>query len=219
MESDFWQQRWEKNRIAFHEREANPILVNDFKRLALAEAARVFVPLCGKTLDIAWLLSKGYQVVGVELVEIAVEQLFTELGVEPEISTMGAVNHYHAKHIDIFVGSIFDLSRSMLGSVAAVYDRAAFVALPEAMRQRYTAHVIEMTNHAPQLLITYEYDQSLLAGPPFSITKQEINQHYSGSYEVSCLDSLDIPGGLKGIYAVKENVWLLHPKVGTGFRK
>lgn len=212
MESDFWLQRWEKNRIAFHEHEANPILVNYFKRLSLAKEARVFVPLCGKTLDIAWLLSKGYRVVGVELIEIAVEQLFAELGVEPEISTMGGVTHYHEKNIDLFVGSIFDISRPRLGAVEAIYDRAAFVALPEAMRQRYAAHVMEMTNLAPQLLITYEYDQRLLDGPPFSISTAEVHQRYGSHYDLSLLESIDIPGGLKGTCPAKENVWLLHPK-------
>jgi thiopurine S-methyltransferase len=154
MDENFWLQKWEKNDIAFHEREANSTLVKYFPELALAKGSRVFLPLCGKTLDIAWLVSKGYRVLGAELSENAIEQLFVSLGVEPKVIQLGKVNHYSTKNIDIFVGNIFNLSRQMIGSVDAIYDRAALVALPEEIRHRYTKHLMEITNQAPQLLIT-----------------------------------------------------------------
>lgn len=209
MDVSFWKQKWEKNEIAFHKNETNPLLVKYFPALSLTEGSRVFVPLCGKTLDIAWLLANGFRVVGVELIEAAIRQLFTELGVEPKISGTGEVKHYSAKHIDIFVGDIFTISSKMLGLVDAIYDRAALVALPKEMRQRYTAHLMEMTNKAPQLLITFEYDQSVMEGPPFSISNEEVNQHYRGGYDLTLIASTDVPGGLRGKCAAMENVWLL----------
>lgn len=209
MDASFWHQRWGNNEIGFHEREANPLLVKYFKTLSLTKGGRVFLPLCGKTLDIGWLLSNGYRVAGAELSKIAIEQLFAELGVEPKISTQGGLDHYSAKDIDIFVGDIFDLSRQMLGPVDAIYDRAALVALPVEMRHRYTAHLTEITHKAPQLLICCEYDQSLMEGPPFSITNEEVNQHYRNRYDLTLMVSRDVAGGLKGKCAAKENVWLL----------
>lgn len=209
MDASYWLQRWEKNNIGFHESEVNPLLVKYFKELSLVEGSRVFLPLCGKTLDIAWLLSNGYRVAGAELSRTAIEQLFMELGVEPKISGAGEVNHYSAKNIDIFVGDIFDLSSKMLGPVDAVYDRAALVALPEQMRNRYTAHLTEITDRAPQLLISYEYDQNSMEGPPFSVSNEEVNQRYRDSYDLTLIASTNIPGGLKGKCAAKENVWLL----------
>lgn len=209
MDVSFWKQKWEKNEIAFHKNETNPLLVKYFQALSLTEGSRVFVPLCGKTLDIAWLLANGFRVVGVELIEAAIRQLFTEIGVEPKISGTGEVKHYSAKHIDIFVGDIFTISSKMLGLVDAIYDRAALVALPKEMRQRYTAHLMEMTNKAPQLLITFEYDQSVMEGPPFSISNEEVNQHYRGGYDLTLIASTDVPGGLRGKCAAMENVWLL----------
>ncbi|MBT9316467.1 thiopurine S-methyltransferase [Leptothoe spongobia] len=209
MDTSFWLQKWEKNDIRFHESEVNPILVNYFKELSLVKGNRVFVPLCGKTLDIAWLLSHGYHVAGAELIEIAIEQLFMELEVEPKISAAGKVKHYSATNIDLYVGDIFNVSSKMLGPVDAIYDRAALVALPEKMRHRYTAHLTEITAKAPQLLISYEYDQSLMTGPPFSISNEEVNQHYGDKYDLTLIASADVPGGLKGKCAAKENVWLL----------
>jgi thiopurine S-methyltransferase len=209
MDASFWYQRWGENNIAFHQSEANPLLIKYFNALSLAKNSRVFLPLCGKTLDIPWLLSNGYRVAGAELSKIAIEQLFTELGVEPKISKVGKLDRYSAKNIDLFVGDIFDLSSKILGPVDAIYDRAALVALPESMRNRYAAHLMEITNKAPQLLICYEYDQSVMEGPPFSISNEEVNRHYRNSYDLTLMASANVPDGLKGKCAAKENVWLL----------
>jgi len=209
MDRNFWRQRWEKNEIAFHESKANPLLVKHVNELSLAKGSRVFVPLCGKTLDISWLLSNGYRVAGAELSQIAIEQLFMELGLQPEISTVGEVEQWSANRLDIFIGDIFALSRKMLGPVDAIYDRAALVAFPEEMRDRYTVHLTEITGTAPQLLICYDYDQSVMEGPPFSVSNEEIKRHYAGQYDLRLMASAEVPGGLKGKCAAKENVWLL----------
>lgn len=209
MEPQFWHDRWAKNEIGFHKGEANPLLVTYFKELALAKGSRIFVPLCGKTLDISWLLSNGYRVAGAELSAIAIEQLFTELGTKPTITKNGGIDRYHAPDIDIFVGDIFDVTNTMLGPVDAMYDRAALVALPENMRSRYTAHVTAITNHAPQLLVCYEYDQRAAEGPPFSISHEEVRRHYAHRYQLRLLASEDVPGGLKGKCTATEHVWLL----------
>lgn len=209
MESTFWRQKWENHEIGFHRSEVNPSLAKYFSKLSLSEKRRVFLPLCGKTLDIKWLIARHYRVAGIELVETAVEQLFDELGMEPEIAECGNMKRYSAANIDIFTGDIFELTGKMLGSVDAIYDRAALVALPEDMRKRYTAHLTEITKKAPQLLVVYEYDQSLMEGPPFSISNEEIKRHYRDSYKVSLIEDADIKGGLKSIREARKKVWLL----------
>jgi thiopurine S-methyltransferase len=209
MEGTFWHRKWERNEIAFHEREANPSLVTYFKELSLPEGSRIFLPLCGKTLDIHWLLSHRYQVCGSELSKIAVEQLFLELGVEANITVTDQICRYSSNDIDIFVGDIFGLSRGVLGRIDAIYDRAALVAFPEPTRDRYAAHLIKITDRAPQLLITYIYDQSLLDGPPFSVSREEISRQYQQSYDLKLLASADVKGGFKGKCTAAEDVWLL----------
>ena len=212
MDAGFWHQRWEKNEIAFHESKANPLLVKHFNELSLAKGRRIFVPLCGKTLDISWLLSNGYRVAGAELSQLAIEQLFMELGVQPETSPVGEVEQWSANNLDIFVGDIFALSRKILGPVDGIYDRAALVAFPEEMRKRYTAHLMETTGQAPQLLICYDYDQSLMEGPPFSVSNDEVKRHYAVNYDVTLIASTDVSGGLKGKCPAKENVWRINKK-------
>ena len=101
------------------------------------------------------------------------------------------------------------MSRKALGTIDAVYDRAALVALPPEVRSRYTGHLMELTNKAPQLLICYDYDQDLMEGPPFSVSGEEIRRHYAEAYDVKLLASTDVSGGLKGKCPATENVWLL----------
>lgn len=209
MEASFWHQKWEKSEIGFHRNETNAFLVAHFEKLNLVKGDRVFLPLCGKTRDFAWLLANGYRVVGAELSQIAIQSLFEDLGIEPTISRLDKFSHYSAENIDIFVGDIFNLSAELLGLVDAIYDRAALVALPTNMRNEYTSHLLKITKAPPQLLITYEYDQQLVNGPPFSINQDEVMHHYAAIYQLQPVEHKDVAGGLRQKAASVETVWLL----------
>jgi thiopurine S-methyltransferase len=211
MDPEFWHQRWHANEIGFHEPKANPVLVRNLELLGQHKGSRFFLPLCGKTLDIGWLLSRGYQVAGAELSEMAVGQLFDELGVSPEVSDAGKLKHYSAPNLDIFCGDLFDLSAEVVGPVDAIFDRAALVALPEKMRGRYAKQLTNITGHAPQLLVTFVYDQALMAGPPFSVDDDEVKRRYREHYQLRLLESKAIPDGLKGLVPAEQHVWLLRP--------
>jgi len=209
MDPEFWLQKWQQKDIAFHQKAANSLLVSCFNQLDLAGGSRVFLPLCGKTPDIGWLLANGYRVAGAELSEIAVTELFQELGIAPNISAAGKLKHYAADKIDIFVGNIFDLTATELGTIDAIYDRAALVALPDSMRTQYAKHLLRITDGAPQLAICFEYEQALVAGPPFSIDRKEMNRLYADIYQLQCVESIDVAGGLKRKCPATEHAWLL----------
>jgi thiopurine S-methyltransferase len=209
MDEGFWHSRWQKNQIGFHEGAANALLVEHFEAGIGRPGGRVFLPLCGKTNDIGWLLARGCRVAGAELSRLAVDQLFRDLGIEPEIADQGPLTRCSASGLDIFVGDFFGLTAEGLGPVEAVYDRAALVALPAAMRRRYAAHLTQTTGAAPQLLISLEYDQSLMDGPPFSVGGEEINELYADRFEVTRLASVAVAGGLKGRCPAIEHAWLL----------
>lgn len=211
MEANFWHAKWEKGEIAFHQDEVNPLLLEHFGALSLPTGSRVFVPLCGKTRDIRWLLEAGYRVAGAELSRVAVEQLFADMGLEPGISQVGPLTRFAAENIDIYSGDIFELTGSELGQIDAVYDRAALVALPAAMRQRYVDHLVAITGRARQLLVAYEYDQSLQDGPPFAVGADEVRRLYGRHYEPALLASTEVAGGLRGKCPATEHVWLLRP--------
>jgi thiopurine S-methyltransferase len=212
MEPEFWHNKWHNNELGFHNETVHPLLADHWHKLSLDIDSRVFVPLCGKTRDIAWLLSKGYKVVGAELSEIAIQQLFKDLNLEPKVDHLGALLHYHTDNLDIFVGDIFDINHELIGTVDASYDRAALVALPTEMRERYTAHLVTLTKAAPQLLICFEYDQQTMNGPPFSIETPVLSDYYQHHYQLNLIETVEVEGGLKGHCPAVELVWLLENK-------
>ncbi|WP_267284273.1 hypothetical protein [Psychrobacter sp. Sarcosine-02u-2] len=91
MDSKFWQQRWQDGRIGFHKSDVNPQLIEYFSELAVPISGQVLVPLCGKSVDMVWLAHAGYDVVGVELVETAVQAFFVEQKVIPTITEFKSV--------------------------------------------------------------------------------------------------------------------------------
>lgn len=209
MEASFWHQKWVRGEIGFHQKDINPFLLKHLEKLNIPKGSRIFLPLCGKTRDFLFLLESGYQVIGAELSELAIKELFKELCLNPEITPLGELIRYSAQDIDVFVGDIFDVTAEYLGHISAIYDRAALVALPVEIRARYTSHLMNITNTAPQLLVSYEYDQKLMDGPPFSLTEGEIKQHYGSKYELKVLESNFVSGGLKGKIKSTETAWLL----------
>ena len=208
MDPRFWHDRWETGRTNFHEGQPNAFLVDYIQTLNLPKGARIFLPLCGKTRDIAWLLSQGFHVVGAELSAIAIDQLFADLDVTPDITQHGTLQHRSAPYLDIYVGDIFDLTPTALGQVDATFDRAALVALPADMRDRYAQHIVTLTQSAPQLLVTFQYDEALIQGPPFAIPADQVKALYGDAYTLTRLARQDTDGGLKG-HPATEELWHL----------
>lgn len=212
MEASFWHQKWERNEIGFHQSEPNPFLVEHINTLEIPRGSRFFLPLCGKTLDLVWLLSQGFRVCGAELNQKAVDGLFAGMEIEPairEVEEIDSLLHYSADNIDVFLGDVFDVTGELLGPVDAIYDRAALVALPGDTRPAYTNHLQKITGRAPQMLITFEYDQAEMSGPPFSISQDEVFTHYQDAYQIESVKRQVMPGGFKGKIEATEVVWLL----------
>ena len=207
MQHDFWHDKWQTNNIGFHQDQPHPLLTQHLQSLSLSSNARIFVPLCGKSLDLAWLIKQGYHVVGIDLSPIAIQALIIDLGLSFKETQSGELTHYQHPQIELFVSDFFQLTAQQLGDIDAVYDRAALIALPPQMRSQYTQHLLDITKQAPQLLISLEYDQNLLQGPPFSVPEHELTEHYATHYQIKLLETMT--ENLKGKVIAHENVWSL----------
>lgn len=205
MDRDFWLGMWERGRIPFHWHVANPLLVEYFPALGLAAGARVFLPLCGKTVDIGWLRARGFRVAGAELSARAVEELFDQMGEAPEVTVEGPLRRFRARDVEIFQGDIFDLTAGRLGPVDATYDRAALIALPPGLRRRYAAHLTEITAGAPQLLLGLTGLPDPDRGPPFQVDGEEIRHLYGAAYRIAALGVSPDPERSGGV----DEVWLM----------
>lgn len=193
MEAEFWHQRWRDNQIGFHQDRPSPLLLKHWPSLGLAPGSRVFVPLAGKTLDMPWLASQGHRVLGVELSRIAVEDFFAEHGLRPEIAESRYGRHYRAGSIELICGDAFALDSQALADCTAVFDRAALIALPPPLRQRYMREIYpRLPAGCRGLLITLEYPQHEKQGPPFSVTEPEVFDGYAQDWKIDVLERRDI---------------------------
>lgn len=193
MEPKFWHERWERGQIGFHRSAPHGFLKRYFSQVAKS-GSKVFVPLCGKSNDMLWLLNNGYQVFGVELSEEAVKQFFADNELEPQVTTKVTSNgefiEYALDELVIWVGDVFNLSGEDLATIDAWYDRGALVALPPEMRKSYvTALSHRLPDEANGLLITVEYPSGYRQGPPFSVSEGEIEASFGQRFSVEELES------------------------------
>ena len=195
MQPDFWYKKWESNQIGFHQPQVNPYLQRHWPDLSVAEQARVLVPLCGKSLDLLWLAGRGHQVLGVELSEKAVEDFFSEQQLPVQVSEKGAFKIYRAGSIELWCGDFFALTADDVADCVALYDRAALIALPAPMRERYAAHLQAILPTGLQgLLITLDYDQAQMPGPPFAVDDAEVRRLLGDAWQVQMLEDQDVLG-------------------------
>lgn len=196
MEPGFWHERWERAEIGFHQQDINVHLQRFWKQLELQSGQRVFVPLCGKSLDLLWLAGEGHPVTGVEISPVAVEAFFREHDLRPRRQREGALEIWEADEIRILLGDFFALEPRHLADCAGVYDRASLIALPPAMRERYARHLDTILPPGMRmLLVTMEYDQSVSPGPPFAVGEAEVRALYESAHEVELLYIRDALSG------------------------
>ncbi|WP_086481744.1 thiopurine S-methyltransferase [Oceanospirillum sanctuarii] len=207
MDKAFWHQRWEEGRIGFHQDEVHPALPAYWNNLPeklrvssgdvgqvepVAQKAKVvFVPLCGKSNDMVWLAEQGWQVIGVELSELAVKEFFEAQGLNPvHTEVADQLSCYQAGPYQLYCGDFFHLHRQHMIDVTAVYDRASLVALPKAKRHRYAFHLAQMLSPAVEmLLVSLEHQKP--SGPPFTVKADEIEWLFGANFEIEQLARLE----------------------------
>jgi len=210
---NLWESRWQEDRIGFHLKEVNPYLIRYSNQLLHQNPDRVFVPLCGKTLDLHWLTTKTKKVIGVELVSKAVYDFFAENNIDYLIQQDETSNKFSSKSIDIYLGDFFDLNPEQTSSFKAIYDRASIVAIKETERREYVDHLISFLDSTGRiLLITLEYNQNRMEGPPYSVPAMEIERLFAPLGSLKLLETCDILDDRfrnKGLTSLLEHVFLI----------
>lgn len=215
MKKDYWLERWKREETGFHQDEINPYLRQYWQELRPAPGSKVFVPLCGKSRDMIWLRKQGHTVLGVEWSAMAVQGFFKENGYTAHHVTGEKFDCYEADGIRVLCGDFFDLNKDDLAKAGAVYDRASLVALPPEMRERYVRHLLGILPPAIQiLLVTFDYPQPEMEGPPFAVSPGEVEALYHEQAEIRLLAQPDILAQeprfqQRGLSRLRENIFLL----------
>jgi thiopurine S-methyltransferase len=193
VQPDFWLDRWRTAQIGFHQAAVDRHLKAYWPRLMLPAGSPVFVPLCGKSLDLIWLRDRGHSVKGVELSPVALESFVMEHGIPAMRRVLSCFDVYEADGFTLFRGDYFKLTPALLGSVCAVYDRAALISWTPAAREAYVKHLTSLTGPGAQmLLITVEFPPEQMSGPPFPLTRHAIETLYARNYLIEELGRHEI---------------------------
>ena len=218
MDADFWQQRWREGRTGFHQDRPTPLLAQYWDAIGVAAGARVLVPLCGKSLDLAWLAARGHRVLGVELSPLAIEQFFAEHALMPSVHASANGIHHVAGAIELIQGDAFALDPALLADCDAVYDRAALIALPAELRRTYRDTVYaRLSRGCRGLVVTLEYPPGEKAGPPFPVDAAEMQALFAADWTLDLLERRDIlatqPGFVAdGVTDLHTSAWCLHKR-------
>jgi len=194
-----WLEFWANNETNWHSDVVTQELEKYLGLLKLESGDTVFVPLCGKSLDMIYMLNRGFSVIGVEVSEIGIKQFFHENGLDFTISQVGEFDLYSAKNIEIYCGDFFSLTSKHLCGVKAVFDRKSLIALDRNLRQKYVKHLNDIISLGVRiLLITLHYPQHQMSGPPFSVDKSEVESLFSMAFNYQELKPFqDIENGSK----------------------
>ncbi len=224
MEPDFWIERWQRGEIGFHQEAGNDLLAKHWFGLGLEPGSRVFVPLCGKSVDMMRLAAQGHSIIGAELSPLAVEEFFRENRLEASRRLVGDFTVYDAGRISIWCGDVFVLPAEAVQGVAAVYDRAALIALPAELQAKYANKLrLVLPSGTPILLVSLTYPDGAIAGPPFSTPGDQVRKLFGATHDISVLEERD---GLetspvlrqRGVSRLDEAIYVLRPKASAVVR-
>jgi len=217
MSTQFWLDRWAQGQIGFHQANVNSYLKAYWSRVSAGPPTTVFVPLCGKSLDMRWLCELGHNVIGVEISQKAIREFFEENGLAPRVTPGRRCEYWDAGRVRLICGDFFDLEPLDLQSVGATFDRAALVALPQEMRSRYVDKLLQVIPATtPILLVAMTYAQQEMKGPPFAVSESEVRSLFRRA-SVELLASLDVLDDNprfreRGLKALTEQAYLIHQR-------
>jgi len=216
MEHSFWLKRWQDADTGFHRANVHPMLEAHWAEMKHAKGSLVFVPLCGRSSDMVWLAEQGHNVVGAELSSLAIDSFFDGLNLTPTVQDNTGLTLKTAGPFKLWEGDVLELTRSDVGAIAAVYDRAALVALPPDIQTSYAKLLTQLMPAGSQIfLISLCYDQKEMNGPPFSISEEKIERLFAKHFEITCRttnsDALDDSQNLKqrGLTTLTESLYIL----------
>jgi thiopurine S-methyltransferase len=213
MELEDWGNRWRDGMIGWHQTDVSHLLAKYDPQVWNDEPiGSVYVPLCGKSLDLGFLAEHAERVLGVEYADQAIEEFFAERSLEPTIEA-GPPRSYRADNYVLFAGDYYSVTSEHLGPIDAVFDRASLVALDPETRMKYVDHMRSlMATGSRMLLLTLSYDQSEMSGPPWSVSGDEVERLYAGGFDIKHLETHDVTDDqfrIRGLSTIFESAYLL----------
>lgn len=194
---DDWSNRWREGRAGWHLDCVHKMLAKYFDKMANGRSdLKIFVPLCGKAMDMKWMFDQGHRIVGVEYDEKVVKELFEESQIEvADVKEMGGLKLYSSAdgRFKVYQGDFFLFKKEYEPEpMSGIWDRGSLVAVNVADREKYASVILTVMGcDCRYLLDTLEYDVSQYVGVPHCVTDSEIHVLYSSKCNIERLERSD----------------------------
>ncbi|CAL8110762.1 unnamed protein product [Orchesella dallaii] len=203
---EYWENRYKKRNFEWHIEEVHPQLLKYLSKLTQLEteetvegskAKKFFVPLCGKTKDIPFLLKLGFEVFAVEAIDSVVQELINENNLELTFDEKRSIYHDKDEQLKIYCGDLFKCPIEEYGPFDCIWDRASFIALDYSFRPSYIDMMKRSVGYGSEngvhnfryLLQSVTYDKSNFAGPPRCVDAADIKEFFGLWADVTVLES------------------------------
>ncbi|KAK3103080.1 hypothetical protein FSP39_016310 [Pinctada imbricata] len=155
---------------------------------------KIFVPLCGKSVDMKWLYDQGHEIVGIEGAETAVQQFFDESKISFTTSSIkdGILKLYQSDdgRIRLYVGNYYNIDMTGENNFLFIWDRGSLEAIDKSDREKYVKLMTSLMSPGCRLLLEVA-DRDDDMGPPFCIDKEEITNLFGSCSSVEYLEKED----------------------------
>jgi len=211
--SNYWEKKWEDGLTSWHRNEVDRRLMKYLGELTSTRSGvRVLVTWCGKSVDIPWLCKEGYEVVGVELSEIAVKQMFDESNIPYTVNRQDSFLVYQGtdRRIAVYVGNYYELTPAIVGVFEAIWDHHALGASEPKDRLAYKQVLVSLLRpHGKILLSHFEYGNQIRNQAPYSISQEMIKDLFEDKFDIKYLENAtEFVELVKSIFSFD---WVKHP--------
>jgi len=201
----YWENRYKTRCFQWHIDQVHPQLLKYLGELTnlgegKQESLKFFVPLCGKSKDIPFLLSLGFEVFGIEVVASVIQEFSKENDIELEFDEGKHLYSSKDGKLKIYCEDMFKCPIEEYGPFDCIWDRASFIALDYAFRPAYmdvvkrsVAHGIGSGHKFRYLIQTVKYDKNNFNGPPKCVDAEDFKEHFESWAKVTVLESSWVP--------------------------
>eukprot|EP00092_Neocalanus_flemingeri_P034325 GFUD01037332.1.p1 GENE.GFUD01037332.1~~GFUD01037332.1.p1 ORF type:complete len:232 (+),score=79.13 GFUD01037332.1:52-747(+) len=188
---------WDVDSIPWHMPSTNPILEKHWSSVTGGRTGlRVFFPLCGASVDLAWLYRQNHTVVGVEGVRKAADKLFAEADVEYSVTRVTEVEGWKYQSLDlrltVFVADFFKITPDIVGAFDAVFDRGSLEAMQVSDRAEYISTMKPLLGESfIYLLSGFDYQPGMKDSPPRPLPPAVVEQLFGTFSSIELLDRVE----------------------------